>query len=54
MLTLLMEDMRNGESQLAEVKVNLKQFNNDDSLWADAQEIITVLQSGPSRIDGAL
>lgn len=53
MLTLLIEDIRTGESQLAEIKVPLKQAaHRDDGFWADAQEVCDVLQAGPSRIDG--
>lgn len=38
---------------LAEVRVPLKQAENDDEgLWADAQEVSEELQKGPSRIDG--
>lgn len=55
MLTLLIEDMRLGESQLAEIRVPLKQIANpDDGFWADAKEVTDILQASPSRIDGMI
>jgi hypothetical protein len=50
MLTLLIEDRRNGTDELAEVRVQLKFA--DGYFWADAKEVCAALQSGPSRIDG--
>ncbi|KAH9944742.1 hypothetical protein B0H21DRAFT_694636 [Amylocystis lapponica] len=52
-LTLLIDDLRNGESQLAEVRVPLKAPDNpEDGFWADAKEVCSELQASPSRIDG--
>ncbi|KAH9978808.1 hypothetical protein BGW80DRAFT_696853 [Lactifluus volemus] len=50
MLTLLIEDRRNGSDELAEVRVRLKFA--EGYFWADAIEVCSALQSGPSRIDG--
>jgi hypothetical protein len=50
MLTLLIEDRRNGSDELAEVRVPLKFA--EGYFWADAKEVCATLQSGPSRIDG--
>jgi hypothetical protein len=50
MLTLLIEDRRNGSDELAEVRVRLKFA--EGYFWADAKEVCAALQSGPSRIDG--
>ena len=50
MLTLLIEDRRNGTDELAEIHVPLK--NAGEALWADARDVCAALQSGPSRIDG--
>jgi hypothetical protein len=50
MLTLLIEDRRNGSDELAEVRVRLKFA--EGYFWADAIEVCAALQSGPSRIDG--
>ncbi|KIJ67882.1 hypothetical protein HYDPIDRAFT_25345 [Hydnomerulius pinastri MD-312] len=55
MLTLLIEDMRSGvtDSQLAEVKVPLRAADDpEDGFWADAVEVCSALQAGPSQIDG--
>lgn len=55
MLTLLIEDLRTGESQLAEIKVPLRpSLQPGDGFWADAQDVCNLLQAGPSRIDGTL
>ncbi|KAI0812370.1 hypothetical protein BC629DRAFT_934786 [Irpex lacteus] len=51
LITLLIEDMRLKESQLAEVRVPLKE-RPGDLIWADAVDITEALQAGPSRIDG--
>jgi hypothetical protein len=51
MLTLLIEDRRNGSDELAEVHVPLK-IAGEGYLWADAKDVCVALQSGPSRIDG--
>ncbi|KAI0344583.1 hypothetical protein BDW22DRAFT_1061834 [Trametopsis cervina] len=51
LVTLLIYDLRLGESQLAEVRVPFRD-RGDGRLWADAQDITDALQSGPSRIDG--
>ncbi|KAI0256153.1 hypothetical protein BJV78DRAFT_1118385 [Lactifluus subvellereus] len=47
MLTLLIEDRRNGSDELAEVRVRLKFA--EGYFWADAKEVCAALQSGPSR-----
>ncbi|KAI0700867.1 hypothetical protein BC835DRAFT_1211746, partial [Cytidiella melzeri] len=51
LLTLLIDDMRLPESQLAEVRVPLKE-RPDGQIWVDALDITEALQSGPSKIDG--
>jgi hypothetical protein len=51
MLTLLIEDRRNGTDELAEVHVPLK-IAGEGYLWADAKDVCAALQGGPSRIDG--
>jgi hypothetical protein len=51
MITLLIEDQRHGTNELAEVYVPLKAAG-EGYLWADANDVYVVLQSGPSRIDG--
>jgi hypothetical protein len=53
MITLLIEDRRHGTDELAEVHVLLKAAG-EGYLWADAKDVCVALQSGPSRIDGAL
>ena len=52
MVTLLIEDRRNGTDELAEVHVPLKTIGEEGCLWADAKDVCAALQSGPSRIDG--
>lgn len=53
MLTLLIEDVRTEESQLAEIKVPLKPAAvPEDGFWANAKEVTDILQISPSRIDG--
>jgi hypothetical protein len=55
LITLLIEDMRSGETdlQLAEVKVPLRPAPlAEDGFWADALDVAQELQSSPSRIDG--
>jgi hypothetical protein len=52
MITLLIEDRRHGTDELAQVHVPLKAAG-EGYLWADAKDVCVVLQSGPSRIDGA-
>ncbi|KDQ53587.1 hypothetical protein JAAARDRAFT_197391 [Jaapia argillacea MUCL 33604] len=55
-LTLLIEDHRSREKvdpQLAEVRVPLRQADTpEDGYWANAQDVCTQLQEGPTRIDG--
>ena len=53
MITLLIEDRRNGTDKLVEVHVPLK-VAGEGHLWADAKDVCAALQRGPSRIDGAL
>ncbi|KAF9024856.1 hypothetical protein BDZ89DRAFT_1068792 [Hymenopellis radicata] len=55
MVTILIIDIRSGQQdhQLAEIKIPLKPADNpDDGFWADAKELCSKLQEGPSRIDG--
>ena len=55
MVTLLIEDVRSGETdlQLAEIKVPLRPAEREeDGFWADAKDVAEALQSSPSRIDG--
>ena len=51
LVTLLIEDIRLKESQLAEVYVPLS-HRSGGQIWADAVDVTDALQSGPSRIDG--
>jgi hypothetical protein len=53
MMMLLIDDRRHGTDELAEVHVPLKAAG-EGYLWVDAKDVCVALQSGPSRIDGAL
>lgn len=53
MLTLLIQDMLNGENQVGEIKVPLGcALPPGYGFWADAKEASDILQVGPSRIVG--
>ncbi|KIK67307.1 hypothetical protein GYMLUDRAFT_863897 [Collybiopsis luxurians FD-317 M1] len=57
MVTVLITDIRSGteDRQLAEIVVHLKEADSQHpeyGFWANAQEIVESLQSGPSRIEG--
>ena len=49
-LTLLIDDLRSGESELAEVRVPLKPTQG--GYWADAKEVSKALQASASKLDG--
>ncbi|KAF8635801.1 hypothetical protein AX15_000008 [Amanita polypyramis BW_CC] len=55
MITVLMHDVRNGmvNPQLAELYIPIRIAHTPlGNFWADAKDLISELQSGPSRIDG--
>ena len=53
LLTLLINDKRNGEDQIAEVTVPLRPcYDQSIAYWADAADVCRQLQAGASRIDG--
>lgn len=49
-ITLLIDDLRSDESELAEVRVPLKP--TPGGYWADAKEVSKALQASASKLDG--